>query len=117
MSYGLVVQARQLHSHSHILLLAALVYVICSIGQNLAKLELQVVLSTLLSRFKFSPGQELEKELQVAAATGQPATKAVQALAGAFVTLQPLAGRMHLKIAARAEPEPEESSAGPLSDE
>jgi hypothetical protein len=72
-----------------------------SIGQNLAKLELQVVLATWLSRFRFSPGPELEQELQVAAATGQPVVAAVHALAGAFVTLQPLSGSMELRMEAR----------------
>lgn len=71
------------------------------IGQNLAKTELAVVLATLLSRFAFSPGPELAEELQVAAATGQPVVNAVHALAGAFITLQPLSGHMYLRIAAR----------------
>ncbi len=66
------------------------------------KLELQVVLATLLSRFRFSPGPELEQELKLAAATGQPAVAAVHAMAGAFITLQPLAGRIMLKISSRA---------------
>jgi hypothetical protein len=73
----------------------------CSIGQNLAKLELQVVLTTLLSRFRFSPGPELEQELQVAAATGQPVATAVHALAGAYISLQPLSGQMVLRISTR----------------
>lgn len=73
----------------------------CSIGQNLAKLELQVVLATLLSRFTFSPGPELHRELQLAAATGQPALMAVHALAGCYVTLQPLSGAMRLRVTAR----------------
>jgi hypothetical protein len=73
----------------------------CSIGQNLAKLELQVVLATLLSRVRFSPGPDLQQELKLAAATGQPPAKAVHALAGAFITLQPLAGKMVLKLDAR----------------
>jgi hypothetical protein len=72
----------------------------CSIGQNLAKLELQV-LATLLSRFRLSPGPELEQELQLAAATGQPVVNAVHALAGAFVTLQPLSGHMVLRLEPR----------------
>jgi cytochrome P450 len=72
----------------------------CSIGQNLAKLELQVVLATLLSRFRFSPGPELEQELQVAAATGRPVVTAVHALAGAYVSLQPLSGQMMLRVSA-----------------
>jgi cytochrome P450 len=73
----------------------------CSIGQNLAKLELQVVLATLLSRFRFSPGPELEQELKLSAATGQPVVNAVHALAGAFVTLQPLSGHMVLRMEGR----------------
>jgi hypothetical protein len=73
-----------------------------SIGQNLAKLELQVVLATWLSRFRFSPGPELERELQVAAATGQPVVAAVHALSGDFITLQPLSGNMDLRLEARA---------------
>jgi hypothetical protein len=73
----------------------------CSAGQNLAKLELQVVLATLLSRFTFSPGPELKHELSVTTATGQPVIKAVHALAGDLLTLQPLAGHMKLKITAR----------------
>jgi hypothetical protein len=73
-----------------------------SIGQNLAKLELQVVLATLLSRFRFSPGPELEQELKLAAAMGQSPLSAVHALAGAFITLQPLSGHMMLKIGSRA---------------
>ena len=68
------------------------------IGQNLAKLELQVVLATLLARFAFSPGPELAVELELAAATGQPVITAVHALAGAYLTLQPLSGHMMLKI-------------------
>jgi hypothetical protein len=75
---------------------------VCSIGQNLAKLELQVVLATLMSRFRFSPGPELEQELKLAAAIGQPVVAAVHALAGAFVTLQPMSGPMVLKISSRA---------------
>jgi hypothetical protein len=74
---------------------------LCSIGQNLAKLELQVVLATLLSRFKFSPGPELEQELKLAAATGQPPLSALHALAGAFITLQPMSGHMMLRISSR----------------
>jgi hypothetical protein len=75
---------------------------VCSIGQNLAKLELQVVLATLLSRFRFSPGPELDQELNLAAATGQPPVKAVHALAGAFITLQPLSGHLVLRIDAHS---------------
>ncbi len=71
---------------------------VCSIGQNLAKLELQVVLATLLSRFRFSPGPELEQELKLAAATGQPVVTAVHALAGDYITMQPLSGSMVLRI-------------------
>jgi cytochrome P450 len=75
---------------------------VCSIGQNLAKLELQVVLATLLSRFRFSPGPELDQELRLAAATGQPPVNAVHALAGDYITMQPLSGRMMLDITARS---------------
>jgi hypothetical protein len=74
----------------------------CSIGQNLAKLELQVVLSMLLSRFKFSPGPELHKELELAAATGQPRVSALHALAGVHVTLQPQSGSLELCIQPRS---------------
>lgn len=73
----------------------------CSIGQNLAKLELQVVLATLLARFKFSPGPELDKELRVAAATGQPAVMGVHALAVDCITMQPASGHMELRIEPR----------------
>lgn len=74
----------------------------CSIGQNLAKLELQVVLGTLLSSFKFSPGPDLQKELEVAAATGQTRLTAIHALAGVSVTLQPLSGKMELQVQPRS---------------
>lgn len=74
----------------------------CSIGQNLAKLELQVVLATLLSSFKFSPGPNLQKELEVAAATGKTRVSAVHALAGVSVTLQPLSGKMELQVQPRS---------------
>jgi hypothetical protein len=73
----------------------------CSIGQNLANLELQVVLATMLSRFRFSPGPELEQELRLAAATGQPPLSAVHTLAGFFVTLQPMSGQMMLRVSNR----------------
>jgi hypothetical protein len=76
-------------------------FVLCSIGQNLARLELQVVLATFLSRFNFSPGPELERELKLAAATGQPPVSALHALAGAFITLQPMSGHMMLRISSR----------------
>ena len=66
----------------------------CSMGQNLAKLELQVVLAILLSRFRFCPGPELQREVEVAAATGQPPIAAVHALAEVHVTLQPAGGKM-----------------------
>jgi hypothetical protein len=75
---------------------------LCSIGQNLAKLELQVVLATLLSRVRFSPGPDLQQELKLAAATGQPPVKAVHALAGDYITMQPLSGKMVLNITARS---------------
>jgi hypothetical protein len=75
--------------------------VLCSIGQNLANLELQVVLATMLSRFKFSPGSELEQELKLAVATGQPVVSAIHVLAGFFVTLQPMSGHMMLKGSSR----------------
>ena len=76
-------------------------FVLCSIGQNLARLELQVVLATFLSRFKFSPGPELEQELKLAKALGQSPVSALHALAGAFITLQPMSGHMMLKISSR----------------
>lgn len=56
------------------------------------------MLATLLSRFTFSPGPDLEAELKVVAATGQPAAVAVHNLAGAYITLQPLKGHMMLKV-------------------
>jgi hypothetical protein len=62
-----------------------------------------VVLTTLLPRFRFSPGPELEQELQLAAATGQPVVTAVHALAGDFLTMQPLSGGMQLKLSARKQ--------------
>ena len=62
-----------------------------------------MVLATLLSRFRFSPGPELEQELQLAAATGQPVVTAVHALAGDFLTMQPLSGGMQLKLSARKQ--------------
>ncbi len=74
---------------------------LCSIGQNLAKLELQVVLATLLSRFAFSPGPDLQRELDLAAATGQPTVAAVHALAGNYLTMQPLSGHLVLNIRPR----------------
>jgi hypothetical protein len=60
-----------------------------------------VVLATLLSRFRFSPGPELEQELQLAAATGQPVLTAVHALASAFITLQPTSGGLDLRLSER----------------
>jgi hypothetical protein len=68
----------------------------CSLGQNLAKLELQVVLATLLSRFNFKPGPALQRALDVAITTGQPLITAVYALAEVHVTLQPAGGQMLL---------------------
>eukprot|EP00879_Flechtneria_rotunda_P005512 GHRR01005805.1.p1 GENE.GHRR01005805.1~~GHRR01005805.1.p1 ORF type:complete len:446 (+),score=181.55 GHRR01005805.1:1961-3298(+) len=68
------------------------------IGQSLAKLELQVVVTTLLARFRFYPGPKLEAELKVAAATGQPAVSAVHALSAARLTLQPADGQLLLRI-------------------
>jgi len=68
----------------------------CSLGQNLAKLELQVGLATLLSRFRFLPGPCLHRELEIAAASGQPPVAAVYALAEVHVTLQPSGGKMLL---------------------
>jgi hypothetical protein len=71
-------------------------FLCCSLGQNLAKLELQVVLATLLSRFKFKPGPALQREVDIAAKTGQPLITAVYALAEVHVTLQPAGGQMLL---------------------
>eukprot|EP00878_Enallax_costatus_P038498 GHUV01043771.1.p1 GENE.GHUV01043771.1~~GHUV01043771.1.p1 ORF type:complete len:120 (-),score=41.74 GHUV01043771.1:501-821(-) len=71
------------------------------IGQALAKLELQVVLITLLSRFRVLPGPKLQHELDVAAATGKPVLSAIHALASAFVTLQPADGTMMLRFEPR----------------
>jgi hypothetical protein len=81
-----------------VVLLFCWLSVLCSIGQNLAKLELQVVLATLLSRFRFSPGPELEQELKLAAASGQPVVNAVHNLAVDCITLQPLSGHMVLRM-------------------
>jgi hypothetical protein len=75
---------------------------LCSVGQNLARLELQVVLATFLSRFRFRPGPELEQELKLAAATGEPVVNAVHNLAGDYITMQPLSGEMMLRLEARA---------------
>jgi Cytochrome P450 len=71
------------------------------IGQALAKLELQVVVSTLVSRMSFTPGPRLEEELRCAAATGQPPITALHALAGVHVTLQPEDGEMLLRVLPR----------------
>lgn len=71
------------------------------LGQNLAKVELQVVLATLLSRFRFHPGPQLLREAELAAKTGQPPIAAVYALAEVHVTLQPAGGRMMLFAARR----------------
>jgi hypothetical protein len=72
------------------------------IGQALAKLELQVVLATLLARFTFLPGPKLQQELQVAAATGKPPVAALHALAGVHVTMQPEDGEMLLLVQPRS---------------
>lgn len=72
------------------------------VGQNLAMVELQVVLATLLARFAFKPGPELARELQVAAATGRLPVSAVHTLSGMFLSLQPLSGHMVLNISHRA---------------
>jgi cytochrome P450 len=66
------------------------------LGQNLAKVELQVVLAMLLSRFKFRPGPDLQQEVEMAAATGKPPITAVYALAEVHVTLQPAGGNLVL---------------------
>jgi cytochrome P450 len=66
------------------------------LGQNLAEVELQVVLAMLLSRFKFRPGPDLQLELEVAAATGKTPITAVYGLAEVHVTLQPAGGKMLL---------------------
>lgn len=71
------------------------------IGQALAKLELQVVLATMLSRFRVLPGPQLEKELQTAAALGQPPLIGIHALAGAHITMQPEDGSMILRLEPR----------------
>lgn len=71
------------------------------IGQALAKLELQVVLATMVSRFRVLPGPQLEQELQIAAKTGQPPLTAIHALAGAHLTLQPEDGTMKLRLEPR----------------
>ena len=71
------------------------------IGQALAKLELQVVVSTLVSRMSFTPGPRLEEELRCAAASGQPPITALHALAGVHVTLQPEDGEMLLRVLPR----------------
>ncbi|KAF6250905.1 cytochrome P450 [Scenedesmus sp. NREL 46B-D3] len=71
------------------------------IGQALAKLELQVVLCTLLARFRFLPGPKLQQELELAAATGRPPVAALHALAGVHVTMQPEDGEMLLLVQPR----------------
>jgi hypothetical protein len=68
----------------------------CSLGQNLAKLELQVVLAMLLARFCFSPGPQLQAEVDAARQAGQPPITAVYARAEVHVTLQPAGGQMML---------------------
>jgi hypothetical protein len=60
-----------------------------------------VVLATLLSHFKYSPGPELQRELDLAAATGQPRVAALHALAGVHVTLQPQSGSLELLVEPR----------------
>jgi hypothetical protein len=71
------------------------------IGQALAKLELQVVLATLLARFRFLPGPKLQQELRVAAATGKPPVAALHAMAGVHITMQPEDGEMMLLVQPR----------------
>jgi pheromone shutdown protein TraB len=73
----------------------------CSLGQNLAKLELQVVLATLLSRFRFSPGPELQAAVEVAQHTGLSPIAAVYDCAEVHVTLQPAGGQMLLRVEQR----------------
>jgi hypothetical protein len=60
-----------------------------------------VVVATLLARFQISPGEKLQHELQVAAATGQSPVAAIHALAAAHVTMQPADGQMLLKFKRR----------------
>lgn len=76
-------------------------WLLCSLGQNLAKLELQVVLATFLARFQFIPGPQLSKAAELAAKTGQPPISAVYELAEVHVTLQPAGGKMLLFAAPR----------------
>eukprot|EP00775_Hariotina_reticulata_P010115 gene10115-10272_t len=71
------------------------------IGQSLAKLELQVVTATLVSRFMLTPGEKLQHEMAVAAATGRSPMAAIHALAAAHVTLQPTDGHLLLRFAPR----------------
>lgn len=80
----------------HVCLHAVSLWCCCSLGQNLAKLELQVVLATLLSRFTLRPGPALQREVDIAVSTGQRLITAVYALAEVHVTLQPAGGRMLL---------------------
>lgn len=54
------------------------------------------MLATLLSRFRFSPGPQLQQEVKVVAATGAPPIAAVYALAEVHVTLQPAGGSLWL---------------------
>ena len=91
------------------------------VGQSLARLELQVVVASLVAAFKWSPGQILEKMMlvlkekqgregvesagaeQVAAA--MPATvQVLYDIAQYHVTLQPKPGMMMLKAAPRTGP-------------
>jgi hypothetical protein len=61
----------------------------------------QVVTATIVSRFKLLPGDKLQHEMAVAAATGQPPIAALHALAAAHITLQPEDGHLMLKITPR----------------
>lgn len=68
-----------------------------------------MVLATLLSHFTYSPGPELQRELDVAAATGQPRVAALHALAGVHVTLQPQSGSLELRVEPRVAAVPQAS--------
>lgn len=67
------------------------------------------MLATLLSQFKYSPGPELQRELDVAAATGQPRVAALHALAGVHVTLQPQSRSLELRVEPRVAAVPQAS--------
>eukprot|EP00878_Enallax_costatus_P040792 GHUV01047166.1.p1 GENE.GHUV01047166.1~~GHUV01047166.1.p1 ORF type:complete len:232 (+),score=52.22 GHUV01047166.1:68-697(+) len=72
------------------------------IGQSLARMELQVVLAVLLTRFRFHPGAKLRQELKTAESLGQSAVSAIHACAEVHVTMQPAGSQMLLGIECRS---------------